>query len=180
MNEDSVPIGSEYEVVRCVFCMTGYEQQVADLINESQAARAIFPIQIKRIRNRRTWQEMSVPLLPSYVFVYSGAELRAADLTKVQNVIRVLSYGDDPEGTLYGADRTFADLLWARGGRLGVLKAMRIGERVEIVDGLFKALRGRVVAMDKRKQVAKVELDIVGSLKNIWLSFDYLKEGQGE
>ncbi|NLF28222.1 MAG: hypothetical protein GX592_10020 [Clostridiales bacterium] len=175
-----MPIGKEYEAVRCVFCMTGHEQQVADSINEGRAAKAIFPVQIKRIRNRRTWQEVPVSLLPSYVFVYSDAELRSADLAKVQNVIRVLRYGDDSEGVLCGSDRTFADLLWARGGKLGVLKAMRVGERVEIVDGLFKALRGRVVAMDKRKQVAKVELDIVGSLRNIWLSFDYLKEGQGE
>jgi transcription antitermination factor NusG len=178
LNDDGVPQNPEYEVVRCLFCLTGREQLVADRINASGVARAIFPFKIKRLCHRGTWREISVPLIPSYVFIYSDTNFRAADLAKEPDVLRVLKYGDDFEGILIGDDRVFANLLWAQGGKIGVLKAMRVGERVEIVDGVFKALKGRVVAMDKRKQAAKVELDVVGSLKNIWLSFDYINESE--
>jgi len=176
INDGEAHQNSQYEVVRCLFCLTGREQLVADRINASGVARAIFPFKVKRSRYRGTWKEITAPLIPSYVFVYSDATLRAADLVKEPDVIRVLKYGEDFEGALIGDDRVFADLLWAQGGKIGILKAIRVGERVEIVDGLFKALKGRVITMDKRKQAAKVELDVVGSLKNIWLSFDYINE----
>ena len=57
---------------------------------------------------------------------------------------------------------------------IGVMKAVRVGERVEIVDGFFKAFKGRVIAMDKRRQTVKVELDVIGSVRTIWLPFDYM------
>ena len=77
---------------------------------------------------------------------------------------------------LTGPDRQFADWIWQHGGLIGVLKAIRLGERVEIVDGLFKAFHGKVVQMDRRKQLARIELDILGGTKYLWLSYDCLKE----
>jgi len=182
MNEKIMGSGSHshYEIARCIFCLTGYEQQIVDSINEGQLAKAIYPVKTKRIRSKGVWQEITSPLLPSYVFVYSSAGFSGAALLQIPNVIRILAYADDREGILTGTDREFADLMWQRRGRVGVLQAVRVGSRVEIVDGFFKQLRGRVIAMDRRKQVAKVELDVVGSMRHIWLSFDYFKEGKGE
>lgn len=57
-----------------------------------------------------------------------------------------------------------------------MLKAIKLGDHVEIVDGLFKAFHGRVVQMDRRKQLARIELDILGGAKYLWLSYDCLKE----
>lgn len=163
-----------YEVVRCLFCLTGREQQVIDEINASGIARAIFPQKVKRLRTRGVFQELSVPLFPGYVFVYSDTALHPASIAKVQDGLRILRYGDDSDGALVGADRAFADLLWSQDGLIGVMKAVRVGECVEIVDGFFKAFKGRVIAMDKRRQTVKVELDVVGSVRTIWLPFDYM------
>lgn len=182
MNEGNLALAGrgDYEIARCIFCLTGHEQRIADNINADQAAKAIYPVKTKRIRSRGVWREITSPLLPSYVFVYSAADFSGAALLRIPNVIRILTYADDGEGVLTGTDREFADLMWQRRGRVGILQAVRVGSRVEIVDGLFKQLKGRVMAMDRRKQMAKVELDIVGSMKHIWLSFDYFTEEKSE
>jgi len=66
MNEKIMGSGSHshYEIARCIFCLTGYEQQIVDSINEGQLAKAIYPVKTKRIRSKGVWQEITSPLLP--------------------------------------------------------------------------------------------------------------------
>ena len=168
---------AEYEQVRCIFCTTGYERQLAQAIERERKGKAIFPTRIKRVRIARgLWHEERVPLMPGYVFVYSDQNLSYRQVASLPHVIRVLRYKDEPEGWLRGSDRAFADQLWACGGVIKVLRAVREGSRVTIIDGVFKALNGRVMAMDKRKQAAKIELEVAGNISHVWLSFEYLSD----
>ena len=150
-------------------------------IEASSEARAVFPMKQKRVRKAGAWQSHDMPLLPGYVFVYTDASLQdfrhILSLPSLAGVAHLLRYNDmDSDGALVGHDLDFADWLWRQDGRVNVLKAVREGERVLIVDGLFKDLNGLVVKMDRRKQTAKVQLDILGGAKYIWLSFDYIQE----
>jgi transcription antitermination factor NusG len=169
-----------YDKVRCLFCITGREEQVVRAINKWPDTQAIFPKRIKRYRHMKEWEEVESALLPGYVFVYSDRILSAEEyvlMHRTDGVIRMLRHENNaPDGELIGVDRRFADWIWNNDGVIGVLDAVRIGEWVEIVDGVLKTLNARVVQMDRRKQMAKLELDIVGSAKHVWLSFDYFKE----
>ena len=156
----------DYAEVRCLFCLTGHEEAIVRAVEDKGLGRAIYPRKHKRLRHGMQWEDAYAPLLPGYVFVYSPALDSAAQstLAGIQSVI------------LSGADRQFADWVWLHGGLIGVLKAIKLGDHVEIVDGLFKAFHGRVVQMDRRKQLARIELDILGGAKYLWLSYDCLKE----
>ena len=66
-----------------------------------------------------------------------------SDFPGAQYIIRVLTYGDGGDA-LIGRDREFADCSGGCNGRVGVMQALQVGERVEIIDGVFKQLRGTI------------------------------------
>lgn len=167
----------EYGCVRCLFCNTGYEEAVVRAIHQNGWGHAIFPQRVKTIRKGRAWIETLSPLFPGYVFVYSGqTTVRRDELQGVQHVIRVLTYGEAKQDTLVGRDLEFAEWLWQLGGHIGLMKAMQIGDRVEIIDGIFKRLHGSIVRMDKRQRSICVALETAGSPKQIWLAYEIVEK----
>ena len=58
---------------------------------------------------------------------------------------------------------------------LGTLAAVEINGRVQITDGLLKNYQGKVIKMDKRKQMAEIQLDIAGDVTSVWLSYEILE-----
>lgn len=122
------------------------------------------------------WVETPTPLLPGYVFVYSEEnDVRREQFLSLNHVIRVLSYNDG-SSALMGHDLEFADWLWRLNGRIDVMKAIQVGERVEIVDGIFKQLHGTITRMDRRRRTVRVELDTQGALRHIWLAYEIVEK----
>lgn len=166
-----------YSCVRCLFCHTGQEEAVVKAVHENGWGRAIFPKRVKTVRKGREWQETFTPLLPGYVFVYSDQKtVRYDKLLELRHVIRVLVYGEAGQDVLMGRDLEFADWLWRLNGQIGVMKALQIGDRIEIVDGVFKQLNGTVVQMDRRRRTIRVELNTEGAIRNIWLAYDIVEK----
>lgn len=116
-----------------------------------------------------------VPLLPGYVFVYAEEEPVAyRSLLGLENVHRVLTYGSAENTALYGRDLAFADWLWGLGGRIGIMKALQEGDRVEIIDGVFQKLQGTITRMDRRRQTVLVTLDTLGAIRHLWLAYEII------
>ena len=162
--------------IRCLFCSTGYEEYVVQLVECLHYGTAIFPRKVKRLWKKNGWVEEKAALLPGYVFVYSEEKIEYSKLIRMPHVLKILTYQDDQDGLLEGTDREFANWIWQQEGCVGTLDAIHAGDRVEIVDGLLSRLNGKVIRVDKRKQIAMVELNVIGSVRNIWLGFEYLKE----
>lgn len=166
----------KYERVRCLFCNTGKEEQVVRLIAEKGWGRAIFARRIKTVQKNGGWTELASPLLPGYVFVYSaGDEDLCAELSGLNHVIRVLTYGDGTE-ILTGRDLEFAEWLWSLNGRIDVMKAVQLGDRVEIIDGVFKQLHGTITRMDRRRRIVRVSVETKGAPKQIWLAYEIVEK----
>lgn len=166
-----------YECVRCLFCNTGYEEAVVKAVHQNDWGRAVFPKRVKTIRKNQTWIETDAPLLPGYVFVYAAqATVRRDELQGLRHVIRVLDYGNTEQDTLIGRDLEFADWLWRLDGHIGIMKAIQIGDRVEIIDGVFKQLHGSIVRMDKRQRTVCVSLETEGSPKLLWLAYEIVEK----
>lgn len=164
---------TEYKYVRCLFCTTGKEQAVAKAIEAAGRGRALFPQRTKRILKNHVWEEQPCALLPGYVFVYSDEEQPDyKGFGGAQHILRTLMYGSDGSTALIGRDREFADWLWRLNGHVGVLKALQVGDRIEIVDGVFKQLRGTITRMDRRRKTVRVDLDTEGLLRHIWLAYE--------
>lgn len=169
-----------YSCVRCLFCHTGQEEAVVKAVHENGWGRAIFPQRVKTVRKGQKWIETFAPLLPGYVFVYSDQmAVRRDELLALRHVIRVLAYGEAAQDRLVGRDLEFADWLWRLNGQIGIMKALQIGDRIEIIDGVFKQLRGSVVRMDRRRRTICVSLETEGSPKQIWLAYDIVEKRTG-
>ena len=56
------------------------------------------------------------------------------------------------------------------------MKAARVGDHIEIIDGIFKELRGTIVRMNKRRKKVCVSLDTQGIPMQIWLSYELVEE----
>ena len=163
-------------MVRCLFCVTGKEEAVARAVQEKEWGRAIFPQRTSRMRKNKVWAEQLKPLLPGYVFVYSGAEqVEMVDFLALSYVIRVLSYGKGQEA-LTGRDLEFAQWLWKLNGKVGVMKALQVGDEIQIVDGVFKSLNGVVARMDRRRKTIQVRLNTQGFIRQIWLTYQVVEK----
>ena len=90
-------------------------------------------------------------------------------------VIRVLHYGDG-QGDLTGRDLEFADWIWRQDGRIGAMKALQIGDWIEITDGVFKELYGTIMKMDRRRKTFLVSLDGAGAVRQIWLTYEVVEK----
>lgn len=188
MNKAGAPLRSQgknsglgYSHSYCLFCRTGQEAKVLVALGENEHMRALFPQRMKTERRKGKWVPVQRPMLPGYIFLYvqevkahECAQGSAMVLThRLPNVLQVLRYGDGTS-VLRGRDQVFADWLWTQDGIIGISKAIRLGERVQIVDGPLKDLGGTIKSLDAHKRVAKIELDIVGSTQLLRLSFDYI------
>ena len=171
---------ADYSDVRCLFCSTGKEETVVRCIQEKSKCRALFPQRVKNILQEHKWIETFAPLLPGYVFVYSsGDNLSDDELLDIRYVIRILSYCDS-KNLLVGKDREFADWVWQLNGVIQPLKAAQIGDRIEIIDGVFKKLKGNIVRMDKRRKTICVSIDGDSAIKRIWLTYDVVRKLDAE
>lgn len=164
-------------LVRCLMCTTGTEDAVIHLIERRGLGRALTPRKVRQRRMHGTWEEDKVFLLPGYVFVYcEDTQTDAMTLLRLEHVIRVLRYADEPDGWLRGADLAFAQWIYGMDGVIGTLSAINEGSFIRITDGLLKDFNGEVLSVDRRKRLAKVRLDILDGSKIVWLNYDLLKE----
>ena len=128
------------------------------------------------MRSTGQWIEVSKPLLPGYVFVYSNEkQVRHDELAAVHHVAHILSY-ESGRDALIGGDLEFADWVWQNGGNIGAMKALQIGDWIEITDGVFKQLHGTIVRMDRRRRTFLVSLDGSGSIRQIWLTYEVVEK----
>jgi len=172
-DERSTEVDSEceYDGIQCVFCITGSECAIAEELNRMDGVTAIVAKKQKKEWRRGGWCEVRKVLLPGYVFLYRHAALLAPVVNAKLQSMRVLKYNDGST-LLIGQDRQFADWLWKQGGVIGISTALRSGSDVEITGGPLAELDGIITRIDRRKQIAKVTLEIAGGL-SVWMSFDY-------
>lgn len=170
-----------YQQVICLFCQTGKEGLVAGVINASGWGHAIFPQRVKTVIQKGQWSEAERPLLPGYVFVYNdGQEFDYGSIWRLSGVIKVLTYDDTGAHQLRGEDLKLADWFWQKSGLIGPVEAVQLGDRVEIVDGVFKQLRGKITRMDRRRKTFCIELEGAGSIRALWLTYQVVKKLEGE
>lgn len=165
-----------YHTVRCLFCVAGKEENVVEAVHRNGWGCAIFPTRTALVRSGRQWVEMQKLLLPGYVFIYSDeGQVRHDELVAVRDVIRVLSYEPGCD-ELIGKDLEFADWIWRNRGEIKPMKALQIGDWIEITDGLFRQLHGTILRMDRRRRSFLVALGGTGVIRQIWLTYEVVEK----
>ncbi len=159
----------------CMFCLTQRCKVIAQLMEIRGAYRAFSPQIIRKQRKQGENVKKQFDLLPGYVFVYS--EERMTDYREffgMDGVIRRV--GRTETGyELAGPDYDFAMRLLEKDGVVGGMKACRLGDEVTLEDPLFSGCEGKVVAVDYRKERAKVAFVFDNAKREIWVSLDEVK-----
>ena len=169
-------VDERFEYIQCLFCVTGREAGVVRTLEKTEGVLAVFPQKVKPVWVKNDWVEELFPLFPGYVFVYSHSLIPYATLCADRNVLRVLTYDKEGnESCLNGPDRAFAEMLLRTDGVVGTLSAVQEGSYVRVNEGALRDFNGRVVKVDKRKRLAKVEMDILGDRRAVWLAFRLLE-----
>ena len=158
----------------CVFCLTGKEKQVAEIIQ--LACPEAKAITMRKTRYRtchkvKTLEEVIV--MPSYVFFKAPSQAEPLAQFPRQDVIRILTT-DKGEWRLTGADEQFVKWLFHYDGLLGLSQAFKEGDRIRIVSGPLKDMEGKITRVDKRGCSGQVVLTFNGKDVPVWLSFEMI------
>ena len=160
----------------CLFCETGKEKRVVHAIHENKWGQAIFAQRVRFIRKNKEWRKVETPLLPGYVFLYTDwKDAPKVDYQSIPHIIRVLTYENGID-RLTGNDLRFADWLWRINGRIDVVKAVQVGDRLEIADRTFKDLHGKIIHVNKRQKKVFVSLNTQSVPVHTWLAYEKVEK----
>lgn len=170
----------QFRYVRCLYCRTGCESRVCQVIERLGYGKALSPQKVKRLFRKGKWEEITDTLFRGYVFVYSNLAVSHQLIFQISDVLRILQYETGTEGYLVGKDREMAEMFLRQDGVLGILQAIREGSFIRITDGLLADYQGKVLKMDKRKQMAQIQLSVAGDINQVWLSYEILEPQETE
>ena len=160
----------------CLFCQTQRCEVIAKLMEIRGVDRAFSPHIIRKQRKQGVNVERRFDLLPGYVFIYNKDRLTDYRLFYGMNgVIRRVGRREDGY-ELEGSDLDFAMKLLEKDGLVGTMKICRVGDEVALEDPLFSGCQGRVVAIDYRKERAKVEFVFDRNSCSSWISLEDVKQ----
>lgn len=169
----TAPSAQPYQSVYCLFCRTGREQLLIETIRQQHGCEAFSPVRLKTEYHQGDWTKRQIRMLPGYIFVYAPEPFDIDRLSFLDGLLRILKYADGGH-PLHGKDRAFADFIHRSNGQIGLSKAVLVGSRVTITEGPLKSLEGLITAVDKRKRIARVTLNLCGTQNHTWLSFDWV------
>ena len=163
----------------CLFCRTQRCSRIAQLLEIRGASRAFSPKILSKQRKQGLNMPVERDLLPGYVFVFSEERLENWDLfAGIDGIIRRV--GRTETGyELEGPDRDFAFGLMERGGNVGAMKMVKIGETVRLEDHLFEGSEGVVTKIDYRKERARVDFKFEGNDWHAWIAVESIRPISG-
>ena len=155
------------------FTLSGKEVDLAEELNGKY--EDIYCLVLKRMMHRsdhgKKWDEESV-LIKGYVFIYVPKNYDIRYIKSDNNPYKILKWQLDL-GKLFGGDYEYA--LWAlrQDGLIGVSKAIKVNEKVKIVDGPLAQMEGYIVKYSKRNRNCLVEIEFMNQTIRTWLPFEW-------
>ena len=157
-----------------LFTLSGKEEELAQELNNKY--EDIYCLVLKRMVHRSIhgikWDEQQV-LIKGYVFVYMKTNDDIRSIRSDNNPYKILKK-ELEYGKLFGRDYEYSKWVLEQNGLIGISKAVKINEKVKIVEGPLEQLEGYIVEYDKRNRNCCVEVNFMGQIVRTWLPFEYL------
>jgi len=164
----------------CLFCQTQRCSRIAQLLEIKGLNRAFSPKIMQKQRVKGENKTKYVDLLPGYVFAFTEEKLVDYSVFwGIDGVIRKVGCADEWY-ELQGADREFAFSLMEKGGVVGGMKIVKVGDQVTLEDPLFANSQGKVTQVDYRKERARVDFVFRGNACHTWVALEEVKRVNGE
>ncbi len=155
------------------FTLSGKEEELAEELNSKY--KEIDCLVLKRMIHRsdhgRKWDEETV-MIKGYVFVYVPAGFDIKTVRSDNHPYQILHWKMEL-GKLFGDDYLYARWVLEQDGMIGVSKAVRINEKVKIIEGPLAELEGYIVRYSPRNRNCLVELTFMNQLIRTWLPFEW-------
>lgn len=155
------------------FTLSGKEEDLAEELNGKYDS--IYALVLKRMVHRsdhgRKWDEESV-LIKGYVFIYTPKNYDIRLIRSDNNPYKILKWQLE-YGKLFGDDYRYSDWVLRQDGLIGISKAIKVNEKVKIVDGPLAQLEGYIVEYSKRNRNCCVELTFMNQTIRTWLPFEW-------
>lgn len=155
------------------FTLSGQEEDLAEELNGKY--EDIYCLVLRRMIHKsnhgRKWNEEDV-LIKGYVFVYVPIDFDIRYIKSDNNPYKILKWKLDL-GRLFGDDLEYAHWVLKQDGLIGVSKAIRVNEKVKIVDGPLSEMEGYIVRYSPRNRNCLVELNFMNRTIRTWLPFEY-------
>ncbi|MCR4634495.1 MAG: hypothetical protein K5648_10255 [Erysipelotrichaceae bacterium] len=155
------------------FTLSGKEEDLAEELNGKY--EDIYCLVLKRMVHRsdhgRKWDEESV-LIKGYVFVYVHENYDIRDVRSDNNPFKILKWKLEL-GKLFGEDLEYATWVLKQDDLIGISKAIRINEKVKIIEGPLAELEGHILKYSRRNRNCLVEVDFMNRKIETWLPFEW-------
>jgi transcription termination/antitermination protein NusG len=141
-------------------------------------AALVWPRRNLRIRRAGTWSDSLAPVFPGYLFVRAARvdEALFAALRPAPGFLRFLPSNDRIQPLGPGDQQLLSHFLSF--GEILDRSLVRFDEdrRIRVVSGPLKGLEGRIVRVDRRKQRARVRLEMYEDSFEIDFGFERLED----
>ena len=155
------------------FTLSGKEEELAEELNGKY--KDIYCLALKRMVHRsnhgRKWDEEAV-MIKGYVFVYVPLNYDIKTVRSDNHPYHILRWKLEL-GKLFGDDYSYAKWVLEQDGLLGISKAVRINEKVKIIEGPLAELEGYIVRYSPRNRNCLVELTFMNQQIRTWLPFEW-------
>lgn len=159
----------------CMFCRSGQEIRLADTAElrwPGMKARAVCVL--KRRSTGGVKSVGSEVMLPGYIFFEADDGFKP-EPPLPDGILRILTTLDG-DCALTGHDRWFAKWVLDQDGQIGMSRAHRVGDRVQIQKGPLKDLEGYIIRIDRRNRNGQIRLEMNGKEIKAWLPFEIIEE----
>lgn len=158
--------------VYCIFCKAGTEDAVSQKIAVLEPnIDVIIPVRTIQEKRQGKWEFRRQQLIPGYIFLYIEEDMKFADIRRLNDVFRILEYGDHTR-ELAGSDYDYAMWLYRYSGNIETSTVMIEGSNVKVIDGPLKDGVGKIIKIDRHKRRARVEFDFYGNTHTVSLSIE--------
>ncbi len=154
----------------CIFCKTGQEYNVANLLNKHYLnIEALVPVRVLHEKRGGKWESCKRVMIPGYIFVFSEDKILFSSIHVHPDIYKVLQYPNG-ERELVGFDYEYAMWLYNYDGNLEASTVLTEGDKVKVIDGPLASGIGKIVKLDRHKRRAMVEFQFHGNIQKVSLS----------
>jgi transcriptional antiterminator NusG len=160
----------------CIFCKTGSEKHIAELINKKdKRIQAIAPTRVLQEKRQGRWEQREQILLPGYVLLYAEEVIQIELRAEIPNLYKILNY-ESGLRELQGMDYEYSMWIYRHHGNITASKVLTEGRNVKVLDGPLLDCFGTIVKLDKHKRRVWVEFQFDGQNRVVSLSAECIAE----
>ena len=168
-----------------LFVWTGYEKdalnRLAILFNEQQAKPFLPTVEKNFKKQGKTILEKQL-MFPGYLFVETKREggefydLVHPVIRLSPNIIRVLGKGGTESMMVTDGERKALETILGQKREIEISEGIIEGDHVKIIRGALKGFESQIIKVNRHKQEAVIELDILGAKRAVTVGLEIVEK----